>query len=70
MGRLSSLAGGPCRVIAEWLNSIYLIVGSGSTVISLCLGCELDCLLEDVEIEQDLDCVLPNRYLGYGLLVL
>lgn len=46
------------------------MVGLGLTVVSLCSGCELDCLLEDVEIEQDLDCVLPNRCLGCGLLVL
>lgn len=46
------------------------MVGSGLIVISLCSGCELDYLLEDVEIEWDLDCVLPNRYLGCGLLVL
>lgn len=46
------------------------MVGSGSTVVSLCLGCELDCLLEDVETEQDLDCVLPNGCSGCGLLVL
>lgn len=46
------------------------MVGLGLIVISLCSGCELDYLLEDVEIEWDLDCVLPNRYLGCGLLVL
>lgn len=51
MGRLSSLVGGPCGVTTEWLNSIYLIVGLGLIVISLYLGCELDYLLEDVEIE-------------------
>lgn len=51
MGRLSSLAGGPCGVTAEWLNSICLIVGLGLTVISSYSGYELDCLLEDVETE-------------------
>lgn len=70
MGRLSSLVGGPCGVTMEQLNSVCLMVGSGLIVISLCSGCELDYLLEDVETEWDLDCVLPNRHLGYGLSVL
>lgn len=51
MGRLSSLVGGPCGVTAEQLNSIYLIVGLGLIVVSLCLGYKSDCLLEDVETE-------------------
>lgn len=70
MGRLSSSVGGPCGVTAERLNSVCLIVGSGSTVISSCSGCKLDCLLEDIETEQDLDCILPNGSSGYSLLVL
>lgn len=46
------------------------MVGSGSIVVSSCSGCESDCLLEDVETERDLDCVLPNGCLGCGLSVL
>lgn len=70
MGGLSSSVGGPCGVTIEWLNSIYLIVGLGLTVVSLYLGYKLDYLLEDVKTEWDLDCILPNGYLGCSLLVL
>jgi len=70
VGRSSSSAGGPCGVTAERSNSVHLMVGSGLTVVSSCSGCKSDYLLEDVETERDLDCVLPNGRSGCGSSVL